>query len=113
MSSAAAWSYTSTATLWARIGRDDRTGAVTYASPVTFACDYKAKAERMTDSTGVEFMTRQMIYTERNDIKRGDMVVIGASVEANPSTAKAFEVRSVTRFADTFENIADDFMVAT
>lgn len=113
MSAAAAWSYTSTATLWPLIGRDDWTGLPSFGAPVTFACDYKAEAIRMTDALGIEFTTRQMLYTERADIKQGDMVLIGASTTADPRAAGAFEVRAVTRYADTFSQAADDYRVAT
>jgi hypothetical protein len=113
MSAAAAWSYTATATLWVLLGRDDWTGAVTYGAPQAVLCDYSAKAERRTDSTGVEFTTRQIIYTERADIKRGDRILIGTSTALDPLVAGAPEVRSVHRYADTFDRVADDFEVAT
>lgn len=114
MSAAARWANTSTATHWARTGRDDWTGVQTWAAPVAFACDYKATSQRMTDGNGIEFTSRQQLYTERDTIVQGDMVLIGDhTATASPVTAGAWEVRAVTRFADTFENLADDFMVAT
>lgn len=113
MSAAAAWSYTATATLWPLLGRDDWTGAVTYGAPQAVACDYSAKAERRTDALGVEFTTRQIIYTERADIKRGDRIVIGTSASFDPVAAGAAEVRSVQRYADTFDRLVDDYEVAT
>jgi hypothetical protein len=113
MSAAASWSYTATATLWVLLGRDDWTGAVTYGAPQEVPCDYSAKAERRTDAKGVEFTTRQIIYTERADIKRGDRIVIGTSTSLDPVAAGAAEVRSVQRYADTFDRLADDFEVAT
>ena len=113
MSASAAWSYTATATLWVLLGRDDWTGAVAYWAPQAVPCDYSAKAERRTDSTGIEFTTRQIIYTERADIKRGDRILIGATASLDPIAAGAAEVRSVRRYADTFDRLADDFEVAT
>jgi len=112
MSSLSRWSLTSTATHWSLTGFDDWTGAKTYAAPETFACDYSAESKRMTDGQGVEFTTRQIIYTERATIKQGDMLLIGEHA-GDPITVKAFEVRAVTRYADTFEQLADDFMVVT
>ena len=82
-----------------------------FGAPVVFACDYKAEALRMTDSRGQEFTTQQVIYTERASIKPGDRVLIGESTVASPLTAGALEVRSVTRYADTFDGVADDYMV--
>ena len=113
MSAAASWSYTSRATVWPLLGRDDWNHSATYGPPQVFACDYSAEAVRMTDERGQEFTTRQILHTERADIKRGDMVLIGASVVSTPVAAGAFEVRAVTRYADTFDQKADDFKVMT
>ena len=113
MSSAANWSYTAKATLWPFIAKDDWTHTETFGPPELFDCDYSAKAERRTDGKGVEFVTRQLIYTERAGIKQQDRVLIGASAEVSPITAGALEVRSVNRYADTLERLADDFEVAT
>lgn len=112
MSAAASWSYTSKATHWPLTGFDDWTGSKTYGAPVVFACDYSAESVRMTDAQGVEFTSRQIIYTERDSFKQGDMVLIGEWT-GDPITAKAFEVRAITRDADTFDNLADDYRVVT
>lgn len=113
MSSLANWSYTSKATLWPLTGRDDWSRARTFGAPVEFDCDYSAESVRMTDDRGVEFTTRQILHTERAGIKQGDMVLIGASEIADPIAAGAFEVRSAKRYADTFEQRADDYVIAT
>lgn len=113
MSAAAAWSLTNTATHWAQAGFDDWTGARTWAAPVAFACDYKAEARTMTDANGQEFVSRQVLYTERATVQPGDMVLIGTHTGADPAAAGAAEVRIVTRYADTFDQVADDFMIAT
>ena len=112
MSAAARWSHTSTATHWPLTGFDDWTGAKTYGAPVVFACDYSAESLRMTDAKGIEFTSRQILHTERASIKQGDMVLIGEWV-GDPLTAGAHEVRVVTRFADTFDGLADDWKIAT
>lgn len=113
MSASAAWSYTSTATHWAQAGFDDWTGARTWSAPVAFACDYTAKIQTLTDANGQEFVSRQVLYTERGTIKNGDMVLIGTHTDTAPVAAGAAEVRSVTRYADTFDLQADDYMIAT
>lgn len=113
MSSAANWSYTARATHWPKIGRDDWSGVDTFGPPVSFDCDYSAKAERRTDSLGVEFVSSQIIYTERASIQPGDRVMLGELSEANPIAAGASIVRAVARHADTFERIADDYEVVT
>lgn len=113
MSSLAAWSYTAAATLWPLAATDDWSGAKNFGAPVQFACDYSAESVRMTDDAGVEFTTRQILHTERADIKQGDMVLIGTSAQPDPVAAGADEVRSVKRFNDTFERLADDYRIAT
>jgi hypothetical protein len=113
MSSLAAWSYTAIATLWPLASADEWSGAKNFGAPVQFACDYSAEAVRMTDDAGVEFTTRQILHTERADIKRGDMVLIGTSSLPDPVAAGADEVRAVKRFSDTFERVADDYRIAT
>ena len=65
------------------------------------------------DTVELSNLQRQILHTERADIKRGDMVLIGASVVSTPVAAGAFEVRAVTRYADTFDQKADDFKVMT
>jgi len=112
MSQAAAWSYTHKATHWPLTGRDDWTGAQTFGAPVVFDCDYIGKSVRMTDTKGVEFVTRQVIYTEKGDISQGDRVLLDESVLSDPLKAEAQEVRAVTRYAD-MDGQADDFEVAT
>lgn len=113
MSSAASWSYTARATLWPWLGRDDRTNVETFGPPEVFDCDYSAESKRMTDPKGVEFTTRQTLYTERSDIKQRDRVLIGESAVSSPIAAGAFEVRLVIRDADTFDRVADDFQIVT
>ena len=119
MSAAANWSYTSKATVWPNLGRDDWTGLVAYGPPSVFACDYSSKAIRSADAggtsplTGVELALRQVLYTERADIKQGDLVLIGESAALDPRAAGAVEVRTVTRDADTFDGVADDFVIET
>lgn len=119
MSAAANWSYTAKATHWANLGRDDWNGALTFAAPVVFDCDYKAEAVRSADaggsspSTGVELALRQVIYTELSTVKQGDYVLIGESSIADPIVAGAAEVRTVARDADTFDRVADDYRIMT
>lgn len=117
MSAAARWSYTATATHWPLLGKDDWTGANTYGPPVEFLCDYKADKVRTTDAGGVadsiELGYRQVFYTEYGAAKQGDFVLIGESAGADPVAAGAAEVRSVGRYADTFDRSADDFEIMT
>jgi hypothetical protein len=113
-SSMARWSYTATATHWARTGRDDWSRVATYAAPVSFLCDYKIEAQKSMDAEGEEFTARLIVYTGRANIQRGDYVLIGSSSSASPIGVEgAREVRTVTQYADTFSRVADDFMLQT
>lgn len=113
MSAAANWSYTATATLWPWLDRGDWTGVESFGPPELIACSYSVKAERRTDGRGVEFVTRQLIYTERDGIKQGDRILIGDHTGVlDPIAAGALEVRAVERQHDVFDNLADDFEVA-
>ena len=67
----------------------------------------------MTDAAGDPVAVNQVIYTERADIKHGDMLLIGISTETNPVVAGAREVRAKERFADTFQRAADDYKYGT
>lgn len=114
MSATASWSYTATATLWPWLGRDDWTGVESFGGPVLIACDYAAKAERRIDGRGVEFVTRQVIYTEHAGIKQQDRILIGDhSAQPDPLAAGALEVRAVNVSADVFDRVADDVEVLT
>jgi len=93
--------------------RDGWAGGLIFADPVQMACDYASDARLMRDSLGDEFTTREVIYTERADIKPGDRILIGASTEADPIAAGAREVRAVKRDADTFDRKADDYTIGT
>lgn len=113
MSAAANWSFTAQATLWPWLGRDDWSGVESFGPPVVIACDYSAKAERRTDGRGVEFVSRQLIYTERADIKQQDRILIGDhSGQVDPIAAGALEVRAVQRYGDTFDRLADDWEIS-
>lgn len=113
MSAAAAWSYTAKATVWPLLSRADWSGVKAWGAPVTFDCDYSAESVRLTDDRGIEFTTRALFFTERADVKQGDMVLIGVSALADPVAAGAFEVRAVNRWGDTLDRAADDFRIAT
>lgn len=112
MSSAANWSYTATATVWPRIAREDWGGVESFGPPFTIACDYSAKADRLTDARGVEFVPRLVLFSEAANVKQGDRVLLGTSAAPDPISAGAVEVRVVDRFADTLDRQADDYRIA-
>ena len=113
MSSAAAWATTAVATLWPLTAQAEWDGAASFGAPEQFLCDYKGKTMLAKNSAGREFTSTMQLYTERADIKEGDRVLIGATTEADPIAAGAFEVKGITRYGDTFERLADDYVVMT
>ena len=113
MSSLAAWSYTATATHWPRLARDGWSHAEGYAAPVTFVCDYASTAKQSRDPAGLAFTTNLLLFTERDSVKPGDRILLGASTAADPIAAGAIEVRQVLRNADTFERARDDYELQT
>lgn len=68
---------------------------------------------RSADGDSVELGLRQAFFTEYSAAKQGDFVLIGASSNPDPVAAGAAEVRSVGRFADTFDRVADDYEIMT
>lgn len=111
MSSLAAWSYTSKATHWPLLTRGEWGGTMSFGPPVEFACDYKSEAISVTNERGIEFVSSQRFYTEKDDIRQGDRVLIGVSTVADPLAAGALSVQRVVRCADTFEQLRDDFEI--
>lgn len=114
MSASSNWSYTSVATYWPFLGHDDWTGVPSYGAPSLISCDYKSEASRVMDQRGVEFITSQIIYTEFSGAKYGDRLLIGNHLGVtDPIASGALEIRSVTRYADTFDLVADDYKIMT
>lgn len=114
MSSAASWSYTAQATLWpAQSASSDWDGSPSWGAPVLLACDYKADAKLMRSAEGEEFTSTLMLYTEHATAKAGDMVALGDQTSSGTPTADAAKVMLVTRYADTLDRVADDFVIIT
>ncbi|WP_459175736.1 hypothetical protein [Ewingella americana] len=112
MSAAANWSYTAVATLWKKLDQDEY-GKPTYDAPIQIMCDYGSDAKANKSAVGIEFVVKDTIWTEYALAQLGDFVLIGSSTDADPLAAGADEVRHVTRDADTFDRIADDYSILT
>ena len=112
MSAAARWSQTKDATLWPLTSTEDWGGAQGFGAPVAIKCDYKVESRRARSSSGDEFTTRLIVYTERAGIKQGDRLALGVSTAADPLSVGAEEVRAVDRYADPFQRLGvDDYVV--
>lgn len=51
------------------------------------------------------------LYTEYTLAKQGDYIKIGTDTNPDPVAAGASLVRSVVRYADTFDRVADDYEI--
>lgn len=114
MSAVANWSYTARATVWPLIGRDDKTGKLTFGLPVVIDCGYGCESKTVFDGNGRQLVSNLTVYTEWPDGKRGDYVALGEYLLAtDPLAAKAREVAIVERYEDTFGRVADDYALVT
>lgn len=116
MSTATAWSLTSTATIWPRASTD-KEGVVTFGTPYTIACSFLSTDTSRRDDNGVEFVPRWRFITEADSIKRGDYVVKGdQTVISDPTTLEQGNtVRQVKEVDQTAlgADEAPDFVIFT
>lgn len=112
MSKAANWSFTAKATFWKSLGSDEW-GKKIYASPVIIMGDYGGDISRVRNNVGNELVIKNTFWTEFSEAKAGDYLLIGESSTENPLEAGADEVVHIVRYADTFDRLADDYVIIT
>ena len=113
MSSVARWTYTAKATIW-RVASENEFGTKTFHPPEVISCDYgldSALAE--SAGVGMGFIAKNTFWTEYDKASEGDFILIGESSELDPIKACANEIKHITRYADTFERLADDYALMT
>lgn len=114
MSATANWSYTALATIWKKDGPPDEYGKQKWLAPIPIMCDYGGDATARLGDIGLEFVVKNTFWTEYATAKRGDYIMIGASMAPDPTKVSgADEVRHIIRYADTFDRIADDWAIIT
>ena len=113
ISNAASWSFTAKITIWHKTTTEDWTGAVTFAAPVVFMGDYSAQSERMVSASGNDFVSKQIIYTEYNLAKEGDIVKVGEHTALDPYSVGAQDVLLVLEYSDTLERLKSDYKLVT
>ena len=59
------------------------------------------------------FIAKNTFWTEYDKASQGDYILIGKSSELDPIKAGASEIKHITRYADTFERLADDYVLTT
>lgn len=120
MSSLASWPYTARATIWRSLGKSESGDPLGYTSPVVIDCDYQGGLSRKIagvsaslGNLGNEVVVKNTFWTEYAETEAGDFIFIGESAEADPLIAGADQILQVIRYADTFERIADDYVLIT
>ncbi|MBV4366287.1 hypothetical protein [Erwinia phyllosphaerae] len=114
MTTTANWSYTAICTLWQRYpDRNEYGDTVGYDFPVTIMCDYQGGLSKRLGDIGAEKVVKNTFWTEFASARTGDYILIGESSEADPRKAGADEIMQVIRNADTFDRLADDYIIIT
>ncbi len=118
MSSVARWTYTAKATIW-RVASENEFGTKTFHPPEYIDCNYGLDTKTAgllsigISGIGSEFSISNTFWTEYADASQGDFIIIGESSELDPIKAGASEIKHITRYADTFERLADDYALMT
>jgi hypothetical protein len=88
------------ATIWRVTGKSVY-GDLTYSNMGSIKCTYTSNTQLQSDSDGREFKPSLAIFTSSSIAKKGDMVLIGTSQEAQPPSG-AKEIRSIATAAPMF-----------
>lgn len=113
MTDIARWSYTQPCTIWHLTGKD-KYGAPTFSAPESIMCDYGFDKNTSTDSKGNEIVQKNTFWTEHQNGKVGDYIMLGIVSGADPVSAGANQILNVKNYGNTF-NRADlpDFALVT
>ena len=119
MSDMAAWSYTSTLTVW-QITGVDKYSQPSFAAPVTLMGTWKQGGDVQTDADGRQFVPTSSYYFEAAEgsstiPKRGSYIKVGNhTAVANPLTANAELVKKVEGYDTSMFNAGlPDWVVYT
>lgn len=72
------------ATYWPPAGNDG-SGLVSFGSPETIACRWQNKNDRVTSPSGEEFVSKAVVYTEKQ-LDLGGYLFLGESLAADPKS---------------------------
>lgn len=112
MSSAANWAYTAKATLW-RVSGENEYGKKIFYPPELIYCDYGFDSALKLGDIGSGFVVKNTFWTEYSQANQGDFILVGELLEVDPIKAGADEIKHIIRYADTFERLADDYVLTT
>jgi hypothetical protein len=121
MSKTAEWVYTNVATVYPKDWVDDREGITDFGVPYLIACTWEDNQETANDSTGTEFLTKSIFYTESKHHGayvrlpvRGDFIRKGDTrYEGDPVDAEGDEVRAVKDWDMSFFGEDPDYKILT
>lgn len=119
MSATANWSYTAKATYWKVIPNTDGYVGSIFEPPIIIMCDYGGdmsgrRTQNGAQGLGTEIVIKDTVWTEFSTAAKGDYIYIGESSEPDPlSVPGADEIIHIIRYADTFDRLADDYMLVT
>lgn len=114
MSKNANWSYTAICTHWKRL-ESNKTSTAQYDSPVTFMCSFNQGGSTEIDDSGSEFTPAFTLYTEKNDISRGDYIGFGdlSDTESPIDSKNAKIVRRIIIYDESLFNDVPDFRISS
>lgn len=113
MSNVANWSYTAPCTIWRNLGFAENGDSLGWSAPEIIMCDYRGGLAAEYSALGTSITAKNTFWTEFSEAKRGDYLLIGESAEPDPIEAGADEVMTKFRDADTFDRLADDWVIIT
>jgi len=88
------------ATIWRGSGEDFH-GNATYTRLAVIDCTYTSNTVLQSDAAGREFSPAFAVFTKSNEVREGDLILIGVSNSATPP-AEAKEVRRIATAASMF-----------
>lgn len=111
MTSIPAWTYIHQCTIWRATprGTDEP-----YLAPEVIMCDYGFDAKNSTDNRGNEIVQKNTFWTEYQNAKIGDWILLGVSTETDPLEAGADKILNVMNYGNTLEPAGlPDFALVT
>lgn len=113
MTALARWSYTQPCTIWHLVGKD-KNGKPTFSAPESIMCDYGFDKNTSTDAKGNEIVQKNTFWTEHQNGKVGDYIMLGTVTGLDPLAAGANQILNVKNFGNTFiRNDLPDFALVT
>lgn len=102
MTEIARFSYTHPCTIWHLTGKD-KYGKPTFSDPESIMCDYGFDKNTNTDAKGNEIVQKNTFWTEHQDGRVGDYIMLGKISRTDPLAAGANQILNVKNYGSTFD----------